>query len=583
MIRSSHRLLIAVGALVLAKPIDPPVAKTDPPVAKTMGFFLDDWQPKLFTTPPYRESAAPTLAPGPAAASKLAGDAASTVTVDAAASTVTIDAREVITKIPPSEFGHNANTWMTAMVTEPLFLNHVANLRPHLIRFPAGSGSDGYFWNRAPNDRPSDVPAQLLDSKGKKKTAGFFFGKTTGRRNASLDDYYAMLKMTGNQGILTVNYGYARYGTGPHPVANAAHLAADWVRYDHGRTRYWEIGNENFGDWEWGYRIDTTTNQDGQPEILTGQLYARHFLIFADSMKKAAAEIGATIYIGAVTSEAAPLFWNTPTVKTWNTGMMKGLHDQADYYVVHNYFTPYNTNSDAAAILHDAATVPATMMRYVTQTLEDNGATLKPVAMDEWNMFASSSRQQVSNTSGVFAVIVMGEALSNKYGMAARWDMLNGWDGGNDHGLFSAGDEPGIAKWSPRPSFYYLYYLQKMMGDRLVSATVRGDTSLRAYASIFSSGELNLTIANTSAKAQSVTVDGKNFIAGKRYYWYSLEGGDDNGEFSRRVFVNGHGPTAVAGGPDDYAAIEARSALTSGGVVVTVPPRGVVFLTIDKQ
>ena len=47
-----------------------------------------------------------------------------------------------------------------------------------------------------------------------------------------------------------------RYGTGTNPAAKAAHLAADWVRYDNGRTKYWEVGNENFGDWEAGYRIN---------------------------------------------------------------------------------------------------------------------------------------------------------------------------------------------------------------------------------------------------------------------------------------------------------------------------------------
>ncbi len=186
-------------------------------------------------------------------------------------------------------------------------------------------------------------------------------------------------------------------------MATAAHLAADWVRYDHGRTRYWEIGNENYGDWEAGYRIDTTTNKDGQPDILNGQLYARHLSLFADSLRQAAAETGATIYIGAVTAEAAPIFWEPITRRTWNEGMMKGLNNRADYYVVHNYFTPYQMNSNATAILHDAATVPATMMRYVTKCLADNGAALKPIAMDEWNMFAISSQQMVSNTSGVFA------------------------------------------------------------------------------------------------------------------------------------------------------------------------------------
>jgi hypothetical protein len=78
-----------------------------------------------------------------------------------------------------------------------------------------------------------------------------------------------MLQQTGNKGMITVNYGYARYGTSDDPVAAAAHLAADWVRYDNGRTKYWEIGNENAGSWEADYRIDQSKNKDGQPEFIT--------------------------------------------------------------------------------------------------------------------------------------------------------------------------------------------------------------------------------------------------------------------------------------------------------------------------
>jgi hypothetical protein len=549
-----------------------PSAPKDPPVAPTMGFFLDDWQPKTFVAPDNKEMPA---APGGSGAATAAASLGSAVTV-------TVDAADIITKIPRSEFGHNANTWMTAMITEPVFMQHVHDLQPHIIRWPAGSGSDGYFWNRAPGDLPADVPRMMPDKSGKKKNVNFFWGRPTGGHSASVDDYYEMRRETGNEGLITVNYGYARYGTGPNPVATAAHLAADWVRYDHGRTRYWEIGNENYGDWELGYRIDTTQNKDGQPEFLTGGLYAKHFKVFADSMRKAA-ELGVTIYIGAVTAEAGPVFYESRTRKTWNPEMMKELDGRADYYVVHNYFTPYNKNSSAAAILHGADTVPAAMMQYLKQTLSASGAPLKPIAMDEWNMFASGSDQQVSNISGVFADIVIGEALTNKYGLACRWDMFNSWDNGNDHGLFSAGDEAGVARWSPRPSFYYLYFLQKMQGDRLVATRVEGDTSLRAYGSTFSSGEVNLTIVNTSVTARTVKVDARHFAPGRRYYWYSLEGGNDNGEFSRRVFVNGHGPEVVAGGPGDYATIAAWSAATAGGITVIVPAHGAVCLTVDKQ
>ena len=551
----------------------------DPPVAATIGFFLDDWLPKTFIMPASQEApTAAATAAGTSTSGHFAEGRGSGVT-----DTITVDASAVITRIPRSVFGHNANTWMTAMITEPAFMTHITQLHPHIIRWPAGSGSDVYFWNCSPGELPADAPPMLMDKNGNKKRPGYFFGKTTGVRSASLDEYYMMLQETGNEGLFTVNYGYARYGTSANPVATAAHLAADWVRYDHGRTRYWEIGNENFGDWEAGYRIDTTTNRDGQPAVLTGSLYARHFKIFADSMRKAAAELGVTIYIGAVTAEAEPMFYDTRCRKNWNTEMIKELHDQADFYVVHNYFTPYKKNSDATEILYDAATIPTRMMKYVTQSLAVNGATIKPIAMDEWNMFATGSEQQVSNISGVFAVIVMGETLSNRFGMAARWDLLNGWGGGNDHGLFSAGDEPGIAKWTARPSFYYLYFLQEMLGDRLVKVSVQGDTSLRAYASTFSSGELNITLANVSATERVAVIDMQHFAAGRRYYWYTLQGGDDNGEFSRKVFVNGHAPASAAGGPDDYAGIPAWSAAADKGIYVTVPAHSAVCLTIDKQ
>ncbi len=219
-------------------------------------------------------------------------------------------------------------------------------------------------------------------------------------------------------------------------------------------------------------------------------------------------------------------------------------------------------------------------MGYVRQCLRETGAALKPVVMDEWNMFAIGSRQQVSNISGLFAVIVLGEIIRNKYGLACRWDLLNSWAGGNDHGLFSAGDEPGVQRWSPRPSFYYLYYLQRCLGDRFVDTHLTGDTSIHAYASTFSSGELGAALVNTSAKAVTVILDIKHFVPGARYYWYSLQGGDDNGDFSGKVTVNGEGPSGPAGGPDNYAVIKANATPTKNGIGVTVPAHGAVFLVV---
>src|SRR5699024_3525589 len=179
----------------------------------------------------------------------------------------------------------------------PKLLQYIKDLSPHIIRAPGGSISDIYFWNEL-SAPPSDAPAQLLDGDGNEVPGDYWFGKNTADWTLSIDHYYQVLQQTNSEGIITVNYAYARYGTGSHPVQAAAHLAAEWVRYDNGRTKYWEVGNENNGDWEAGYRIDVSNNQDGQPEIITGKLYGKHFKVFADSMRAAASEIGSTIYIG---------------------------------------------------------------------------------------------------------------------------------------------------------------------------------------------------------------------------------------------------------------------------------------------
>jgi hypothetical protein len=226
----------------------PPVQPTDPPVENTIGFFLDGWQPKNFQVPAYTDTAKPT---------------ASTDVF------VTIDASKIITKVPGPVFGQNANIWMSQMVTEPSLMNNIKNLKPNVIRFPGGSNSDLFFWNAVANQKPADAPANLLDANGVSSPVTYWFGKNSASWTMSVDNFIACFNKP-EMRVSSPSIMDTRYGTGSNPVAQAAHLAADWVRFDNGRTRYWEIGNECNGTWEAGYRINTATNQDGQPEIVTG-------------------------------------------------------------------------------------------------------------------------------------------------------------------------------------------------------------------------------------------------------------------------------------------------------------------------
>ncbi len=537
------------------------ITPTDPTVANSIGFFMNDWQPKNFIAPSYKDTTIPS----------------------SANITVTVDASTVVTKISPCLFGNNVNPYMTQMVTEPTLLTHITDLHPKILRFPGGNLSSLYFWNAAPGNPPADAPSKLLDANGNQIDPGYWYGNNTDSWTISLDNYYNMLQQTNSEGIITVNYAYARYSTAADPVAAAAHLAADWVRYDNGHTKYWEIGNESNGTWQAGYRIDVSQNKDGQPVVITGDLYGKHFKVFEDSMRAAATEIGKTIYIGAQLLDAPPQSWSTPTDMSWNQGVFGEAGNSTDFYIVHDYFTPYLQNSSAYEILATATDVTRSVMDYLNQSITSSGVTPKPIALTEWNIFAEGSMQMVSNVAGMHAVMVLGELMKNKFGMASRWDLANGWDNGNDHGLFSNGDEPGVAKWNPRPAFYYMYFFQKLLGDRFINSTVTGTYSISTYASTYSSGEISLALVNTASSAQTIKLAFKNFNAGNRFYWYTLVGGTDNNGFSRKVIINGQGPSGVAGGPDNYANLKAYSSTTAKGIELTLPPMSVVCMAVDKK
>lgn len=537
------------------------VTPPDPATALTEGFFKDGWTARSFTATAFTEATAPT----------------------SANDTVNVDAATIVTKISPALFGNNANLYMTQMVTEPILLGHITKLHPGIIRFPGGNLSSVYFWNTTPGNPPADAPANLPDMNGTMANAGYWFGRNNNSWTLSLDNYYRMLQQTGNEGIITLNYGYARYGTGSNPAAAAAHLAADWVRYDNGRTKYWEIGNESNGTWQPGYRIDQSQNKDGQPLLVTGDLYGRHAKIFIDSLRKAATEIGKPIYIGVQLLEQQPASWATPTDKSWNSGVLQQAGNIADYFIVHSYYTPYNTNSTPPEILASASTVTKSIYDFVSSSCQAAGVGPKPLALTEWNIFATGSQQMVSQVAGMHAVMVLEELMKNKFGMASRWDLSNAWDNGNDHGLFSTGDAAsGESKWDPRPTFYYLYFLQKTLGDRCINAATT-NTSILSYASTFSSGEISTVLINKGNTTRNVQLTFKNFNAGNRFYWYTLNGGEGVTGFGRKVFVNGNGPAGSAGGPGNYENVKANAALTQNGIKVALPPMSVAYVVIEKK
>jgi len=544
--------------------IDTVYDPVDPSVAASIGFFGNAWEPRTFIPP-----------------AVVAGSPATATPTDS----LFIDLNKVLVKVPPYVFGINSNLWTGQTVTQPALMHYLSDLSPNVIRGPGGSISDVYFWNGTDaNPAPTDAPATLLSAGGMPGAASYWYGGNTASWTFSLDNYYAMLSQTNSTGILTINYGYARYGTSAQPVGAAAHLAAEWVRQDNGRTKFWEIGNENFGNWEAGYNIDPTQNKDGQPAIISGALYGAQFKIFADSMRAAAQQTGATIYIGAVLYEDPPSPSDGNSVQTWNLGVLQNAGNTPDFFIVHDYFTAYAANSSVNDILSTGSAVPANVMAYITRQLSAAGVTQKPIAFTEWNIQATGAKQNVSYIAGIHAAKTIGSIIKNQFGEASRWDIANGYSNGDDQGMFNIGDEPGAPLWNPRPSFFYLYYFQKFVGDRLVYDTLKNSNGdITTYSSTFTSGQAGTVLINSGTLNHVVSIDFQHFPAGSKYYWYLLTGGTDNPPFSGQVFVNGKGPSTATGGPLAYGTLNAFFAPLQGTIKIAVPPLSVVYLVADKK
>lgn len=526
------------------------------------GFFLDDWQPKTTEAPAYTQNDKPT---------------ASSSTV------VTVEAGQLIRKVSPYIFGNNAAIYQGDY--DSGLTGKIAELNVGTIRYPGGDITNEFFWDASgscygnTSGFPSDAQIHPLkfDMGGGNVLEGCLRGGyEQGSASLDLDEYYQLLEATNSTGIICANYGYARYGTSSDPVTTAAEYAADWVTQANGRAKFWEVGNENMGPHSAGYQVKNPKN--GAPQFNTGSNYGKDFKVFADKMRAA----DPNIKIGAVAFEVDDVSgsWNPHNqLPGWNSGLMSQVGDKADYMIIHHYFTPFEANSGRAEILNSYTNVQGIISKVV-RDLQSAGLGNIPIALTEWNINADGNNQKVSHVNGMHTSLVLGQMIEHGMGLATQWNFVNHWAGGNDHGMFSH-QEPNITQRTPHPTFYNYYYWAKCFGDRMVKSNVSGSKDIITYASTFSSGQVGLVVINKGGGDQTVSVNVNNFNPGNRYYWYSLEG--DGSEFSRKIFVNGTGPSGVAGGPSDYKNIKAYSNLTAGGIKLRAKAYSVNFLILDGE
>src|SRR3954447_11419460 len=228
----------------------------------------------------------------PAAAETLAAADSGTVTV-------TVDAHAGQQLVPSTGLGVNDAVWDSRLGTATTSgLLREAGVK--MMRYPGGSYADIYHWKT--NTAPGGYVAPDTD----------------------FDTFMGGVRRAGAQPIIIANYG-----------TGTPQEAADWVRYanitkGYG-AKYWEIGNELYGNGHYGANWEADNHADKSPTA-----YANGVVAYADAMKA----VDPGVKIGAVLT--TPANWPDGIVgagdtATWNQTVLSIAGPHVDFAILHWY------------------------------------------------------------------------------------------------------------------------------------------------------------------------------------------------------------------------------------------------------
>jgi len=399
----------------------------------------------------------------------------------ATAINVTVNADEGLGTVPTTAYGANQAVWDGNMNT-PASAGLLSQANVGMMRYPGGSYGDGYHW-------------QTNTVSG-----GGYVAPGT-----DFDSFMGTVKSVGAQAILIANYG-----------SGTPQEAADWVRYANVtkgyHDRYWEIGNEVFGNGYYGADWELDDHTSKSPAT-----YAQNVVQYVQAMKA----VDPTIKIGVVLT--LPDSWPDGLVasgdsKDWNQTVLPIVGPYVDFAIVHFY--PNHTT--AADVLQQVQLLPAELAQLreqINQYAGPNGPNLG-IAMTE----TESNYDSDTQPGALFNADTYFTAMENGAFTVDYWDTRNGMgtvttapDGATDYGdggLLSSGNcnsdnvcEPPLN--TPFASYYALQMLSKVAqpGDTLVKSG-SDNPLMSVHAARNADGELSVELVNKDpANAYTVNLN----------------------------------------------------------------------------
>jgi alpha-N-arabinofuranosidase len=278
----------------------------------------------------------------------------------------------------------------------------IKQLKPAFIRWPGGNVAQDYRWMLAVGPRDERTTWTNLAWKNEPEPGDF-----------GTDEFVAFARAVGAEPSITVNVegggatveeaaAWVEYCNGPATSKYGAMRAANGHAAPF-NVKFWEVGNEIWGDWVRGHSDAET--------------YARNYNRYAKAMRA----VDPSIKLIAVGDNDMK----------WNRTVLRAAGTSIDYLAIHHYYGRRELHGDAANLMARPLYLER-FYREVEHMLRELGLEGRvKIAINEWGLDLPTERQY-SMESALYGARLMNvfERMGQLVEMSAVSDLVNGWPGG---------------------------------------------------------------------------------------------------------------------------------------------------------
>lgn len=398
---------------------------------------------------------------------------------------VAIDTTAYVRPLSSQHFGLNTAIWDHSLSQDAANFQDLGVLT---LRFPGGSLSDAYHWQtNMTQDQSWNGPwfSDYLE-----------FAKLVQALNA--------------RAMITVNYGS---GT---PDEAAAWVQDANIQHNFG-FKYWEVGNECYGNWE----------EDKQSTPHDPVVYATRFAQYYAKMKA----VDPTIRIGAVIAARSSYYTMTPLDDSytgthsvvnprtnvshsgWTPVMLttlKSLGVTPDFVIFHRYLLTPGKETDTDLLNSSAtwANDSTEIRQELTDYLGTAGANVGMITTENNSVSYGAGKQTASLVTALFCADSFGSMIQTQFNGDYWWEYLNGnsTTGNNSSSLYGWRNYGADAIITPvnnvnekLPAYYAIKMISKFArpSDEVVKAT-SDNPLLSCYAVRHTDGSVGVLVVNKS-------------------------------------------------------------------------------------